>query len=466
MATAAATWERARSGDLRGAADAASEALARAARHDPMRVELHMVAAFCAMRQGQYAEALRELDAARAICGARSTLALRVDAWQAELAYFQGRYFAANEIIDRVIGPLERARDFAYAAFAWRIRIAILLARADYAAIAAAAPRALEDAEAGGDPYVLVQVLNILGAVSFDRATAKLADPHARSHLSLLGPGDAAPMEAEAREALGLFERARATAMATGYEYAAWYVAGNIERLEILLGRAEHAAKAIRARLKVLQAKGAGYDEIVARSNLAWALRTLGRHKQALHELDVALDLARASGTFNVLLEFLYYDRSVVLDALGQRAASRADYRKYVRMLASSGRGSEAASAATLATLPKRPLEPYFLKRADGFIAAHLAEPLTIGSLARHCGVSPRTLQKAFAHFRGITPVAHARNMRLEAAHRALERDGVSVAEAGAGAGFRSSTTFALEYRKRYGVPPVHTRRTSQRRQA
>jgi AraC-like DNA-binding protein len=466
MGIVSEAWERARSGDLRGAAEAARKALAHATTQDATAAELHLVAASCAMRQGGYADALRGLDAAAAAAGAHAAAALRVDVWRAELAYFQGRYFAANEMIDKVLVPLEQARDFSYAAFALRIRIAILLARTDYAAIAAVAPRALKNAEAGRDPYVLIQVLNVLGAVSFDRATAKLADPHARSHLSLLGPGDAAPMEAEAREALGLFERARATAMATGYQYAAWYVAGNIERLEIILGRAGHAATAIRARLKVLQAKGASYDEIVARSNLAWALRTLGRHKQALHELDVALDLARASGTFNVLLEFLYYDRSVVLDALGQRAASRADYRRYVRMLASSGRGSEAASAATLATLPKRPLEPYFLKRADGFIAAHLAEPLTIGSLARHCGVSPRTLQKAFAHFRGITPVAHARNMRLEAAHRALERDGVSVAEAGAGAGFRSSTTFALEYRKRYGVPPIHTRRTSQRRQA
>src|SRR4029077_17363854 len=132
--------------------------------------------------------------------------------WRAELAYFQGRYAAANEIIDRLLERLEQPRDWAYAAFALRIRIAILLARADYQGVAAQADHALKDAEASGDDYVLVQVLNILGAVHFDCATSKLSEPHARAHLSSLHPGDTAPMEDDAREALRYFERASAVA--------------------------------------------------------------------------------------------------------------------------------------------------------------------------------------------------------------------------------------------------------------
>src|SRR5436309_1079350 len=96
MGVVADTWERARSGDLRGAAEAAGKALAQAVPRDTERAELHMAAASCAMRQGHYADALRELDAARAAAGAHSAAALRVDVWHAELAYFQGRYFAAN----------------------------------------------------------------------------------------------------------------------------------------------------------------------------------------------------------------------------------------------------------------------------------------------------------------------------------------------------------------------------------
>ena len=107
------------------------------------------------------------------------------------------------------------------AAFALRINIAVLLARTDYDGIAKLANHAIEVAEASGDHYVLVQILNVLGAVHFDRATSKLREPHARSHLSSLDPFDAAPMEVDAREAL----------VGLGYD-----VLASIQRLDIGLG--------------------------------------------------------------------------------------------------------------------------------------------------------------------------------------------------------------------------------------
>jgi AraC-like DNA-binding protein len=455
------TWELARSGNLRGAVEAARNALDELGRDGApgKQVELHLVAASCAMRQGQHSEALRELDgASHAATSAPAGLALRVETWRAELAYFQGRYSAANEIVGRVVDPLERAGDWAYAAFALRIRIAVLLARTDYEAVAAQAGRALRDAEASSDDYVIVQILNILGAFHFDCATAKLPAPHARAHLSSLDPHDAAPMEQEAREALSYFERARAVAERANYEFAAWYVAGNIERLEILLGHADRAVRAIRKRLKILQARGAKYDEIVTRSNLAWGLRILGHYREALHELDVALELARATGTFNVLLEFICYDRSVVLNALGDIAGAKASYRRYLRLVGQWSRSALTGSGLPAAT-GKRPLEPYFLKSADRYVSEHIGEAFSVKELADHCGVSWRTLQKAFTDFRGLTPVAHVRNMRLDYAHDALRVGDVSVSEVATRSGFRSVTTFALEYRKRFGMAPSHRRR-------
>jgi len=250
--------------------------------------------------------------------------------------------------------------------------------------------------------------------------------------------------------------------MAAGYEFAAWYVSGNIERLQILLGHALVAVRAIRKRLRVLQQRGAKYDEIVARSNVAWGLRLLGRHAEALHELDVAIALARQTGTFNVLLEFIYYDHSVVLDALGDSAGARSSYRRYLR-LASSTQGKE-STPPTMSR--KRPLEPFFLKRADRFIVEHLGRPLPIDRLARHCGVSPRTLQQAFTDFRGLTPVAHMRNLRLDEAHRALAASEGSVQEVSMRCGFGSSTTFAIEYRRRFGIPPSQTLTAARKTQA
>lgn len=107
------------------------------------------------------------------------------------------------------------------------------------------------------------------------------------------------------------------------------------------------------------------------------------------------------------------------------------------------------------------PLEPYFLERADRFIVEHLGEAFSVAELARHCGVSWRTLDKAFSAFRGLAPVAHVRNLRLDRAHLALAEDGASVAGIALRHGFRSATTFALEYRKRFGTAPSQARRAA-----
>jgi AraC-like DNA-binding protein len=457
-------WKLARGGDFRGAGIAAQRALSSlpAAATARRRVELHLVAAFCSMRQGHHAEALAELHVASGLAAsprAPRVLASRVDAWRAELAYFQGRYSDAENAIEALLPRLTAQRDWQYVAFALRTRIAILLARTDYDGAGALAQRAITAAEASADDYVLVQVLNVLGAVEFDRATAKLKAPHARAHLSSLDRDDAIPLEENARAALRLFQRARAVAERGGYAFAAWYVAGNIERLEILLGHADRAIRPIRKRLRILQSRGATYDEIVARSNLAWALRTLGRHREALHELDVAFGLARDTGTANVLLEFLEYDRSIVLDGLGDASASRASYRRYLQLVGAGNAVASASAPGTPSSAPRRPLEPYFLKRADRFIAEHLRERFTVGELATHCGVSWRTLEKVFSELRGVTPVAYVRNLRLDEAHRALTAGPTSVADVARSCGFGSSTTFALEYRRRFGVSPRQSAR-------
>jgi AraC-like DNA-binding protein len=452
-------WEIARAGDLRGAIAAAHGALGNRASPSE-RIELLLACAFCAMRQGQHADALRNLEAAGELArspqaGAGS--ALRVDVWRAELAYFQGRYSDANVIVDRALPELEHSGDLAYAALALRVRIAILLARADYAGVAAIAEHALAVARSSGDDYALVQILNVLGAVYFDRATSKLGQPHARSHLSSFSPSDAAPIEDDAREALRYFEQARDVAERADYTFAAWDVAGNIERLQILLGHADSAVRAIRKRLRLLQARGAKYDEIVTRSNLAWGLRTLGRYREALHELDVALALARNTATSNVLLEFLEYDRSIVLDALGDTLGARASYRRYLQLLGQCNRAALASREAPSSNA-RRPLEPFFLKRADRFILEHLSTPFKVSQVAAHCGVSWRTLEAAFREYRGITPVAHARNMRLDTAQGALDTGCEAVSAVAARLGFRSVTTFAIEYRKRFGRPPSDRR--------
>ncbi len=89
--TVTGLWALARSGDYRGGASAARDALRalRRGRSVGTRVELHLIVAFCSMRQGHHSDALRELanagDAAASL-PADDGAASHVDAWRAELA--------------------------------------------------------------------------------------------------------------------------------------------------------------------------------------------------------------------------------------------------------------------------------------------------------------------------------------------------------------------------------------------
>jgi transcriptional regulator GlxA family with amidase domain len=71
--------------------------------------------------------------------------------------------------------------------------------------------------------------------------------------------------------------------------------------------------------------------------------------------------------------------------------------------------------------------------------------------------VSQRALETAFVSFRGITPVAYLRNRKLDDARRLLE-SGVGVQQAAEQCGFGSVTTFAKEYRRRFGLAPSRAR--------
>src|SRR5262249_48177941 len=140
-------------------------------------------------------------------------------------------------------------------------------------------------------------------------------------------------------------------------------------------------------------------------------------------------DQARDTGTSNVLLEFLEYDRSIVLAALGDMTGAQASYRRYLRLVGAWNRKGRISASDVPAAIRKRPLEPFFLKSADRFILEHIGQALPVGRLAEHCGVSQRTLEKAFNDLRGLTPVAHMRNLRLDYARRALDESDASVAE-------------------------------------
>lgn len=118
-------------------------------------------------------------------------------------------------------------------------------------------------------------------------------------------------------------------------------------------------------------------------------------------------------------------------------------------------------------TRERRPLAPFYVRRVEEYIRAHLQEPLTIERLAEFGNVSPSTLFAAFKHCHGVTPMVFVRQLRLERVRMDL-----IGAEAGNGPG-RSSVTdialkwgfahlgrFSMEYKRAFGESPSESLRT------
>ena len=101
------------------------------------------------------------------------------------------------------------------------------------------------------------------------------------------------------------------------------------------------------------------------------------------------------------------------------------------------------------------------MRLAEGFIAAHLDQPLTIEAIAAAAGISPRGLQLAFRQHRGTTPLGFWRDQRLARARGDLLSGAGSVTEIALRWGFCHFGRFAESYRTRYGMTPRDTLRAA-----
>lgn len=122
--------------------------------------------------------------------------------------------------------------------------------------------------------------------------------------------------------------------------------------------------------------------------------------------------------------------------------------------------GQPLADGARLESVAQTCLRPYFVKRAEAYIEAHLHEPLSIETLAEQAGVSVRTLFAGFRNFRGTSPMAYLREQRLERVHQELAQGAQgSVTDIAFKWGFAHLGRFAQEYKRRYGQSPSATLR-------
>jgi AraC-like DNA-binding protein len=88
------------------------------------------------------------------------------------------------------------------------------------------------------------------------------------------------------------------------------------------------------------------------------------------------------------------------------------------------------------------------LDRMEQFIREDQGAFPTLAEIAQAGGVSLSTMRRLFRAAHDCTVQEFVRNLRLTRARRALERDGVSVAQAARIAGYRSPENFAAAFRK------------------
>jgi len=95
----------------------------------------------------------------------------------------------------------------------------------------------------------------------------------------------------------------------------------------------------------------------------------------------------------------------------------------------------------------------------EGWIDAHLGEPITLGELCRVAGVGERCLQRDFEHRRGMSPMRFVTERRLAATHLALLQagPGANVTHIALANGFDHVGRFAQLYRQVIGELPSRT---------
>lgn len=103
-------------------------------------------------------------------------------------------------------------------------------------------------------------------------------------------------------------------------------------------------------------------------------------------------------------------------------------------------------------------IAPYYVRRAELFMARHVGEAVSLPMLAAHAQVSVRTLTAGFRQHRGTTPLAALRDRRLAHVRAELQRNGAnSVTEVALRYGFNHLGRFAAAYRKQFGENPSAT---------
>ncbi|HEX7824955.1 MAG TPA: helix-turn-helix domain-containing protein [Mycobacterium sp.] len=96
----------------------------------------------------------------------------------------------------------------------------------------------------------------------------------------------------------------------------------------------------------------------------------------------------------------------------------------------------------------------------------NLESPLTISELARHAGLSERSLIRRFTSETGMPPLQWLNHARVGAARELLEVTDHSIDRVASGCGLGTAANLRLHFRRTLQTTPTSYRRTFQRKSA
>ncbi|HLZ57252.1 MAG TPA: AraC family transcriptional regulator, partial [Ktedonosporobacter sp.] len=101
------------------------------------------------------------------------------------------------------------------------------------------------------------------------------------------------------------------------------------------------------------------------------------------------------------------------------------------------------------------------VKRVTEYILAHLAQPISLETLARQVGYSTSHFAQLFRETTGVTPHQFVLGKRLEQARQLLKVTDLPLSQVALEVGFQNQSHFTQAFRSRLGVTPRQYRQQS-----
>jgi AraC-like DNA-binding protein len=98
--------------------------------------------------------------------------------------------------------------------------------------------------------------------------------------------------------------------------------------------------------------------------------------------------------------------------------------------------------------------EKTHILQAKNILDNHLENPPTIAQLSRETGLNEYKLRNAFKELFGTTIYAYVQKQRMILAKKLIEKDELSVSEAGYQVGYSNLSHFAKAFKKEFGISP------------